>query len=147
MASRSVMRLIPSRPASSRSAGKWSPGATTPSLITVSRRSTVSSKALPARTGPRRELSSVPVVIQAGLPVIQAHGLDMTGTLTVNGLTINHWPRLPARLRGHLPAGLGPQLVHWAEGPGHAGAARRDRARARGLTKGHEPSAPSRRGW
>ena len=51
MASRNVSRLMPSCAASSRSAGNRSPGATMPSLMIVSSRSTVSSNALPSRTG------------------------------------------------------------------------------------------------
>jgi len=31
-----------------------------------------------------------------------ASGLDMTGTLTVNGLIINHWPQLPAQAAGRI---------------------------------------------
>src|SRR5690606_34878423 len=59
MASRRVIRLTPSRAASSRSGGNRSPRATTPSLIADSSRSTVSSNALPVRTGRKTASAAV----------------------------------------------------------------------------------------
>src|ERR1700759_3472574 len=89
MASRSVIRLTPSSPASSRSAGNRSPGAITPSLITVSSRSTVSSNAFCARTGPSTAVSSSPDdgPVLCGNP---AGGLDIAAALSINGRIINH---------------------------------------------------------
>ncbi len=61
---RSVERAIPSRAHSSRSAGSRAPGGSSPSLIAVPSRSTVSSKAVCERTGredrlPDRTLGSI----------------------------------------------------------------------------------------
>jgi hypothetical protein len=65
IASRSVRRLIPSCAASSRSGGNRSPGPISPSLMTVSSRSTVSSNALPSRTGRRTLERSTPTLATA----------------------------------------------------------------------------------
>src|ERR1700722_9657148 len=51
MASRTVSRLTENRAARSRSGGSASPGATMPSRMVCSSRATVSSNALPLRTG------------------------------------------------------------------------------------------------
>ena len=59
---RSVERAMPSRAHSSRSAGRREPGGSSPSLIAVPRRSTVSSKAVCERTGANTASGGAPAL-------------------------------------------------------------------------------------